>query len=120
MTNLQNISPVLPVLEMKAEMEFFESLGFANIYNSLQYSDTLDYAVMARDRQTIHLQLFGEQPFDGQQIKIWVNDLDAIATELDSGDITYNRHDYTPWETSEIGLYSPSRHALFFVKDLAV
>lgn len=117
MTNFRYISPVLPVSDIRKEIEFFESLGFKNVYDSLRYADQLDYAVMGREDQAIHLQKF--DAFDGQQVKIWVSELDEIAHELDANNIAYNCRENTPWETSEIGLYSPARHAVFFVKDLA-
>ena len=117
MPNLQNISPILPVADLEAEIKFFERLGFQKVYNSLQYSSELDYVVLSRDGQTVHLQLFGEHDFYGQQVKIWVNDLDAIGEELDEKIISYNRRNNTPWNTSEIGMYSPARHAIYFVEE---
>ncbi|MCG8373565.1 MAG: hypothetical protein MI700_08540 [Balneolales bacterium] len=118
MSKLLNISPVLPVKSMEEEMKFFAELGFRNVYDSTNYTDTLDYAVVYRAEQAIHLQLFGDHKFEGQQIKIWVQNVNDFASEFDSKNIDYNRRNNTPWETHELGIYSPSGHAIFFVQDL--
>jgi hypothetical protein len=118
MSNFLSISPVLPVANIEPEIKFFERLGFTKVYDSLQYSGKLDYAVLARSGQTIHLQWFGEHDFYGQQVKIWVQDVDAIGEEFDKRLIPYNRRDNTAWGTSEISLYSPAQPAIFFVQDL--
>lgn len=117
MNNLLNISPVLPAKDMNMEIEFFDKLGFKNVYDSLNYSDQLDYVVMHQEGQSIHLQLFGDEPFSGQQIKIWVKDILAIEKELKERGISYKRNFDTPWNTNELGLYSPSKHAVFFVQE---
>ncbi len=118
MTNLINISPVLPVQDIMAELSFFESLGFSSIYDSLQYSSTLDYSVIQRENQSIHLQLFKKGSFQGQQIKIWVTDIKLIERDLATSDLKVNKHFHTPWNTNEIGLYSPSNHAILFVQEI--
>jgi|GEM_PF-4196979 len=112
-----NISPVLPVKDITMEIEFFEKLGFKNVYDSLSYSELLDYAVMHREGQSIHLQLFDKEDFPGQQIKIWVRDILSIEKELKERGSMYNRNFDTPWNTNELGLYSPSKHAIFFVQE---
>jgi len=117
MSTLLNISPVFPVNDIDMEIEFFEKLGFKNVYDSLSYSELLDYAVMHREGQSIHLQLFGDEPFPGQQIKIWTKNILAIEKELNERGIKYNRNFDTPWNTNELGLYSPSKHAIFFVQE---
>ncbi len=123
MNNLKNISPVLPANDIKAEIEFFEKLGFKNIYDSLQYSDKLDYAVMYRDGQNIHIQFQFEKDMPSknaaQQIKIWVHDLDSLQKEFEANGFEINRRDDTPWQTNEFGFYSPNHNAVIFVFDLA-
>lgn len=116
MSNILNISPVLPVADLKKELAFFKHLGFLPVYDSLQYSDQLDYSVVQLGKQTIHLQLFDENNFQGQQVKIWVSEIDKIDEELSELGIPFNRNFDTPWNTHEIGLFSPSRHAIFFVQ----
>ena len=123
MNNLVKISPVLPANDLKAEIEFFEKLGFKNIYDSLNYTDKLDYAVLHREGQNVHLQFQFEKdmpPKDAsQQIKIWVNDLDALETEFKKRGFEIKRRDDTPWGTNELGFHSPAHNAIIFVQDLA-
>ncbi len=122
MKNFQNISPVLPANDLKAEIEFFERLGFENIYDSLNYSDKLDYAVLHRDGQNVHLQFQFEkdmpQKHNAQQIKIWVTDLDSLESEFRKKGFHIKRRDNTPWRTNEFGFYSPAHNAIIFVQDL--
>jgi catechol 2,3-dioxygenase-like lactoylglutathione lyase family enzyme len=122
MKNFLNISPVLPVNDIKAEIEFFERLGFKNAYDSLNYTDKLDYAVMNRDGQNVHLQFQFEEDMPSknaaQQIKIWVTDLDALETEFKENGFAIKRRNNTPWGTHEFGIYSPAHNAIIFVQDL--
>ena len=118
MSNLINISPVLPVGDIKKEIVFFGSLGFSSIYDSLQYSDQLDYSVLQRDNQSIHLQWFEDGTFQGQQVKIWVADIALVEQDLDAKKVVMNKNYDTPWNTHEIGIYSPSRHAILFVQEI--
>lgn len=122
MNNFKNISPVLPAKNVEAEIGFFEKLGFKNIYDSLQYSDKLDYAVVYRDGQNIHIQFQFEEDMPSQnaaqQIKIWVEDLDTLHKEFEENGLKVERRDNTPWGTDEFGFYSPNHNAIIFVKDL--
>lgn len=122
MNNFINISPVLPANDVKAEIKFFEKLGFKNVYDSLQYSDKLDYAVMGREKERIHIQFQFEEDMPSknaaQQIKIWVNDLDVLQKEFEGKGFEIKRRDNTPWGTDEFGFYSPNHNAIIFVKDL--
>ncbi len=122
MSNFKNISPVLPANNVEVEIEFFEKLGFTNVYDSLNYSGKLDYAVMHRDGQNIHIQFqYGKDmpPRNAtQQIKIWVEDLDALQTEFEEKGFEIKRRDNTPWGTNEFGFYSPNHNAIIFVHDL--
>ena len=122
MNNFQNISPVLPANDLTAEIEFFEKLGFKNIYDSLRYTDKLDYAVLHRDGQSIHIQFQFEKDMPSknaaQQIKIWVSDLDILESEFKELGFAINRRDNTPWGTHEFWFYSPAHNAIIFVQDL--
>lgn len=122
MNNFKNISPVLPSIDIHAEIEFFKTLGFNNVYDSLNYSDKLDYAVLCREDQYIHIQLQFENDMPSknasQQIKIWVENLNILHNEFEEQGLEINRRDKTPWGTNEFGFYSPSNHAIVFVQDL--
>ncbi len=118
MMKISNITPVLPVSDIQKEIAFFEQLGFSNSYDSLRYSDALDYAVMTYDCQSIHLQLFADGNFVGQQIKFWVADINPIKTLFDAAKIKGHLHMQTLWGTHELGCYSPSKHALIFVQEI--
>ncbi len=122
MNNFQNITPVLPANDVAAEIEFFEKLGFVNVYDSLKYSDKLDYAVLTRDKQAVHIQFQFEEDMPSknaaQQVKIWVKDLDVLQNEFEENGMEVKRRDNTPWGTNEFGFYSPSHNAIIFVQDL--
>lgn len=119
MNHLLNISPVLPVQSLENEVEFFKKLGFNSVYDSLHYSEDLDYIVLNRDQQSIHLQLFESGDFSGQQIKIWVSNIEILDEQLKSTDLVVFRNFNTPWNTHELGMYSPSNHAVFFVQEIS-
>lgn len=108
--------------DLESEISFFELLGFKNIYDSLQYSDKLDYAVVSRDHQAIHLQLHADNQMiarqDPLQVKIWVNDLNALEQEFTGGGLIIERRNETRWGTGEFGFYTPNRNAIIFVMDL--
>lgn len=122
MNNFKNISPVLSANDVIAEIEFFEKLGFTNVYDSLNYTDKLDYAVVSRDGQSIHIQFQFEKDMPpknaAQQIKIWVSDLDTLNEEFEEKGFQINRRNNTPWGTDEFGFYSPNHNAIIFVKSL--
>ena len=122
MNNFKNVSPVLVAKDVKAEIVFFEKIGFINVYDSLNYSEKLDYAVLSRDGQFIHIQFHDEIDNPsinvGQQIKIWVQDLEKLQQEFEKVGFNIIRHDNTPWGTHEFGIYSPNHNAIIFVKDL--
>ncbi|MEQ9263898.1 MAG: hypothetical protein RLN81_01655 [Balneolaceae bacterium] len=122
MSNLKNITPVLPANDVKAEIEFFEKLGFTNIYDSLRYSDKLDYAVLFRETVGFHIQFQFEEDMPkknaAQQIKIWVNDLDLLHKEFEEKGFEVKRRDKTAWGTNEFGFYSPNHNAVIFVESL--
>ena len=122
MNNFKNISPVLPATDIQVEIEFFKTLGFENVYDSLNYSDKLDYAVVHREGQYIHIQFQFKKDMPSknaaQQIKIWVENLDSLHKEFEELGLEINRRDNTPWGTHELGFYSPSNNAIIFVQDL--
>lgn len=117
--NLLYISPVLPAADLQKEMSFFEELGFIHGYDSLNYSEDLDYVVMSRGPVHIHLQHFNEDQLPpGQQIKITVGSISDLQNELISVGMEVPDIQTTPWETREIGFYSPARHAIIFKENI--
>lgn len=120
--NLKSVTPILPATDVKAEIEFFERLGFTNVYDSLRYSDKLDYAVLFREGVGFHIQFQFEKDLPpknaAQQVKIWVEDLDSLEQEFEKKGFEIRRRDKTPWGTNEFGFYSPAHNAVIFVKDL--
>lgn len=122
MSNFKNITPVLPAYDVKAEIAFFEKLGFTNIYDSLNYSDKLDYAVLYREGVGFHIQFQFKKDLPpknaAQQIKIWLEDLDALHDEFEKAGLEIKRLDNNPWGTNEFGFYSPNHNAVIFAQDL--
>ena len=122
MTTFKGIIPILPANNVKAEIKFFERLGSTNVYDSLQYSDTLDYACMQLEGIQFHIQFqFTEDILlkkAGQQIKIWVEDLEALHKEFKEKGFDIKRRDKIPWGTNEFGFYTPAHNAIIFVQHL--
>ncbi len=110
MTNFKFIAPVLHAVDLKTEVEFFEKLGFEMVYSSLQYSDTLDYAVMHREGVTFHIQFQFEKDMPPEnaalQTKIWVNDLDILHKEFEEAGFEIKRRNNIPWGAHEFGFYT--------------
>ncbi len=109
--NLISVRPVLPANNIGAEIDFFARLGFLVIYDSLQYSDKLDYAVLHREGIIIHIQFqfLDDLPSENfaQTLRIIVHNLDALHDEFIANGFEIEYRDNTPWGTNEFGFYSP-------------
>lgn len=123
MVDFKFIAPVLHAVDLKTEIEFFEQLGFEMVYNSLSYSDKLDYAVMHRDGVTFHIQFQFEKDMPpenaGFQVRITLTGLNKLQKELEVKGFEIKRRDSTPWGTNEFGFYSPAGNAIIFQEDLS-
>ena len=122
MNNFKFAAPVLPANNLKEELEFFEALGFAVVYSSLNYTDKLDYAVVMRENIVLHIQFQFEKDMPSknaaQQVRIVVEDLDLLQEELREKGFKIKRRDNTAWGTNEFGFYSPAHNAIIFQEDI--
>ena len=122
MSNFKFAAPVLPANDLKAEIEFFEALGFELVYSSLNYSDKLDYAVVVRETVVFHIQFQFKKDMPpanaAQQVRVVVENLDLLQDELKERGFKIKRRDDTAWGTNEFGFYSPANNAIIFQEDI--
>lgn len=122
MSNIKLIRPVLTAKNLKDEVRFFGKLGFQPLYDSVQYYEKFDYAVLVRDGVQIHIQPQKQETESGntheQTIRVLVNNLSELQEELSGKGFSINRQDNTQWQTDEFVLYSPSNNAVIFQQDL--
>lgn len=124
MSNIKLIRPVLSAKNLKQEVLFFEKLGFVPLYDSVQYYEKFDYAILEKNDVQLHLQSgklesdFGRAATNTQTIRIIVDNLDEAEQELAKKGFPVSRQHNTRWNTNEFTLYSPSHNAVIFQQDL--
>lgn len=119
MSNLLEISPVLPSQDINRDVDWYEHFaGF-----KLLHKDNM-YAVMKRDNFCIHLQWHADTEDDpllgGSVIKLFVRDIEPIFKEfVERKTIKPEklRRD-TAWKTHEFGFYDLNNNAIFVVQDV--
>ena len=119
MTNLLEISPVLPSQDIDRDVAWYENyVGF-----ELLHKDAM-YAVMKRENFCIHLQWHANTEDDpllgGSVIKLFVKDIQPMFEEfLERKTILPEKlRRYTPWKTHEFGFYDLNKNAIFVVQDV--
>lgn len=117
--NFLDITPVLPSLEIKRDVDWYEKkTGFNCIF-----SDNM-YAILVRENQCIHLQWHANTADDpllgGSVIRIFVRDVEPLLKEfIERGIVTKEKYNAnTPWNTKEFGFYDLNKNAIFIVQDL--
>ncbi|NKI31097.1 glyoxalase/bleomycin resistance/extradiol dioxygenase family protein [Croceivirga thetidis] len=119
MSNLLQIEPVLPSLDIKKDIVWHEKYtGF-----EFAFGDDM-YAGIKRDDLCIHLQWHADTKEDpllgGSVIKLFVKEIEPIYKEfMGRGTITKESLRLnTPWGTHEFAFYDPNRNAIYIVQDL--
>ena len=117
--NFLGITPVLPSLQIKKDVDWYEKkTGFNCIF-----SDKM-YAILLRENQCIHLQWHADTSDDplpcGSVIRIFVRDIEPLLKEfVERGTVTKEKYNAnTPWNTKEFGFYNLNKNAIFIAQDL--
>jgi hypothetical protein len=118
-THILNITPVLPSLDIKRDVAWYEEkTGF----RCLHHDD--GYAVLKREHFYLHLQWHADTVDDpllgGSVVKIFVKDIRPILDEMvESGTVKPEKLRLnTSWQTNEFGFYDLNNNAIFFVEDI--
>jgi uncharacterized glyoxalase superfamily protein PhnB len=115
-------SPVLASQDVARDASWYETnLGFKNVYNSTNYQEgPMDYAVLKKHNQIIHLQFQFPKDMTSTDLKFEVRHLQYLQKELlDSGTITEkNVFLKTAWETNEIRFFDPSGNRITILESI--
>lgn len=115
---VQEISPVLPVRDVKSAIEFYGKLGFQLAFED--QSEPRRYAAVRRDGVGIHLQWHSEAEFEHcragiAMLRLKVDDPDALYAEYSRQGLVKNRQiNDTAWGTREFGLFDKDGNGLTF------
>ena len=119
MSNFLQIEPVLPSLDIKRDIAWYQKhTGFEPIFGDAMY------AGLQREHLCIHLQWHADTEDDpllgGSVIKLFVDDIHPIFKEfMERGTVSKNKlRMNTPWKTHEFGFYDLNRNAIFIVQDI--
>ena len=117
-TEFNNIIPVLPSSNIKRDIDWYkEKTGF------IEYFSDEMYAVLYRDKLTIHLQWHADTTEDpllgGSVIRIYVKNIDALFAEfVQRGTVPGDALKLnTPWHTNEFGFFDLNQNAIFVMED---
>lgn len=114
-------SPVLASEDVARDVTWYENnLGFKNVYDSSHYQEgPLDYAVLKRQNQLIHLQFQFPKDMTSTDLKFEVQNLAPLMKNLlDKGVITEkNIYKKTAWSTNEVRFFDLSKNRITFLED---
>ena len=118
-TEFITIIPVLPSSDIKRDIDWYkEHTGF------IEYFSDEMYAILYRDKLTIHLQWHADTSEDpllgGSVIRLYVKNIDALFKEfVQRGTVTVNALKLnTPWKTNEFGFFDLNNNAIFVMEDV--
>ena len=127
--NLLAVHPVLAAIDVAESVRFYQSLGFAVVFQDAQTNPR--YAAVRRDVVELHIQWADKDqwayPTDRPAVRFIVTDVDAIYSEfVEGGGIRpdpLNRSPWsspkdTPWGTREFHLRDPGQNSLQFYRPL--
>lgn len=119
MSNLLQIEPVLPSLDIKRDIIWYQKYtGFEHIFGDEMY------AGLKREHLCLHLQWHADTEDDpllgGSVIKLFVKDIQPVFNEfVGRGTVAKDKlRMNTPWGTHEFGFYDLNRNAIFMVQDI--
>lgn len=105
-------SPVLASQDVARDASWYEkNLGFKNVYNSTHYQEgPMDYAVLKKQQQLIHLQFQFPDDMTSTDLKFEVQHLSYIQQQLLELHVITEKNIFlkTAWETNEIRFFDPS------------
>jgi catechol 2,3-dioxygenase-like lactoylglutathione lyase family enzyme len=114
--------PVFASADVQRDVDWYEGkLGFKNIYDSSNYQQgPLDYAVLERQGQILHLQFQFPADMTSTDVKIEVRNIAPIYEEFLNSGVARPKSLIlkTPWGTSEFGLFDLSGNRITFIEDI--
>lgn len=121
-TKILSLSPVLASSDVGRDVEWYETkLGFKSVYDSSAYHEgPIDYAVVGRQNQFMHLQFQFPLDMTCTDVRIQVQNIRPLFEEyVSSGAVARDRYDEkTTWHTAEFGLFDLSGNRITFFEDL--
>jgi len=115
-------SPVLASEDVTRDTSWYETnLGFKNVYNSTYYQEgPMDYAVLKKQKQLIHLQFQFPKDMTSTDLKFEVQHLKHIQGQLlEKGAITEtNIFPKTDWGTNEVRFFDPSGNRITILESI--
>ncbi len=115
------LSPVLASEDVGRDVEWYEMIGFRNVYDSSNYQGgSIDYAVLRKQNLLVHLQFQFPKDMTSTDVKIEVQNIGLLINEFVKLDLlTIEKvHWKTPWHTTEFSIFDPSGNRLTFLEDL--
>ena len=117
----QHISPVMASADVARDVRWYnEKLQFINVFDSRQYQDTLDYAVLKRETLLIHLQFQFPQDMTSTDVRFQIKNLDPLIKEFLTSEVISEKNitRHTAWGTNEMSFFDPSDNRLTFFEDI--
>lgn len=115
-------SPVLASEDVARDALWYETnLGFKNVYNSTFYQEgPMDYAVLKKHNQLIHLQFQFPKDMTSTDLKFEVKHLCFIQQQLLTSEIISEKNVFlkTAWETNEIRFFDPSGNRITILESI--
>ncbi len=115
-------SPVLASEDVARDALWYETnLGFKNVYNSTFYQEgPMDYAVLKKHNQLIHLQFQFPKDMTSTDLKFEVQHLHFIQQQLLTSEIISEKNVFlkTAWETNEIRFFDPSGNRITILESI--
>lgn len=115
-------SPVLASENVARDAAWYENnLGFKNVYNSTHYQEgPMDYAVLRKQNQLIHLQFQFPEDMTSTDLKFQVQNLRHIQDQLLAQKVITEKNIYpnTAWETNEVRFFDPSRNRITLLESI--
>ncbi|MDT7832351.1 VOC family protein [Flavobacteriaceae bacterium S356] len=115
-------SPVLASENVARDAAWYEkNVGFENVYNSTNYQEgPMDYAVLKKHNQLIHLQFQFPKDMTSTDLKFEVQNLAYIQQQLLEQKVITKKNVYpnTAWETNEIRFFDPSGNRITILESI--
>lgn len=119
-TKFLHMSPVLASGDVARDIKWYEDkMGFENVFDSTAYSEgPVDYAVLGRQNQYLHLQFQYPKDMTSTDIRFQVVNLNPLYEELKQTGAAKQEPWKTSWGTIEFGLLDLSGNRLTFFEDV--
>lgn len=117
-TEFLSIAPVIPSADIARDVSWYETkTGFKPLFHDNMY------AVLIRDKLTIHLQWHADTDDDpllgGSVVRIFVKNIRPLFEEfVKRGTVPADKLQKTAWSTHEFGFFDQNNNAIFIAEDV--